>query len=520
MGSPPVMPDLPGWTPTILGRRSSGKLTDSQDSFRFWYRKIDPRRKHFRLSATFEVEDASGVNFQTGYGIMAVDTVASLSTFHRHRNQALVGRFRDISGNNYAYGLRIVGGYTDRLARPQDGRRLLDPSRIFPTQESEPCIRKGDRRRFTLAKTDSGLEASMETASGVETLFFPGCDFLMKQDKCAIYVGFAIAGDIGLKITDICFETSPGRLSRTPEGAIGHFIPDYPFDRNLLPDPPQAGVRLRDTELTVSPDGNPLTLSAALRQAGPGCEIILSDGVYTGEPYYIPESASGEPDKPVILRAEHPGKAVIDGTGLSRKLPGMTLRAGFWILDGVIFRNAPASGLFVCGSDNVIRNCEAFGNADTGILLCAFPGTTKESWPGRNRIENCFSHDNCDPVRCNADGFGAKLSVGTGNGFYHCKAFHNIDDGFDLYTKSTLGPISPVVLEDCEAAFNGWLASEKGPGAQPKTGIGFKLGGEGQRVRHLLKDCAAHDNARDGFDANSNPSCRLIRCSTWNNPHS
>ena len=105
-----------------------------------------------------------------------------------------------------------------------------------------------------------------------------------------------------------------------------------------------------------------------------------------------------------------------------------------------------------------------------------------------------------------------------GNSFFRCIAHHNIDDGFDLYTKNSLGPIGAVTLLDCEAAFNGWLSSEEKPDGKPDTGIGFKLGGEHQRVRHILENCIAHDNARGGFDANSNPSCRLIRCKAWNNP--
>ena len=502
MGSAPLTAGLPDWTPVVLGRRDGGKLTDSQDSFRFWYRKVDPRQENFTLSAVFEVEDAGGVGFQTGYGIMAVDTVVNPLSRCRHRNHALLGRFRTVSGSNYGCGLRIVGGYSNRWALPQDGRRRLDPSRQFPTQDPEDSIGPGDRHRFTLTKTDAGLEASMETPGGIETLSFPGCDFLLKQDRRFIYVGFAIAGKVRLRITDIRFETAPGKLSHTPDSAIGHFVPDYPFDRTLLPD-------------SLSPASGPLY--EAIRRAGPGSEIILPDGVYPG-PVVIPESCSGEPGRPVILRAEHPGKAVIDGSEMTAKLPAMTLRGRFWILDGLVFRNAPSSGLFLCGSDNVIRHCEASGNGDTGILICAFPGSEKKDWPAGNRVESCLSHDNCDGVRHNADGFGAKLSAGPGNVFVSCKAFHNIDDGFDLYTKNSLGPIGAVTLLDCEAAFNGWLSSEEKPDGKPDTGIGFKLGGEHQRVRHILENCIAHDNARGGFKANSNPSCRLIRCKAWNNP--
>lgn len=517
MGEHIVIQSPDGWCRTVLGRQDGGALGDSRDSFMFFYRKIDPRKENFRLSATFEVDDVSGVDTFTGYGIMAVDTVSSPSPESRHRNHAMAGRFRTVYGSNYGCGLRIVGGYIDCDALPQDGRRKLDPSRLFPTQDSPDEIHVADRRRFTLVKTDDGLEAMMETAAGIETLRFPGCNFLMKQDRKAVYVGFAVAGEIGLHITDIHFEISPGRSSRTPKDAIGHYVPDYPFNRNLLVENVPSGPSLCNASMRVCPEGSPVSLVDAISQAGPGCEIILADGVYAGGPYYIPERCSGERARPVILRAEHPGGAVIDGSVNAAKLPAMTLRASHWVLEGIVFRGAPSCGLFICGSDNVVRDCEASGNGDTGFLICSFPGSSKREWPAGNRVERCISHDNCDPVRRNADGFGAKLSVLKGNGFYSCKAFHNIDDGFDLYTKSTLGRIGPVIIEDCEAAFNGWLSAERRPEQEFRTGAGFKLGGERQQVRHLLKECVAHDNAGKGFASNSNHACRLSACRAWGN---
>lgn len=501
----------------VLGHPLANKLADSQDSFRFYYRKIDPRKENFSLEATLEVEDASGADYQTGFGIMAVDTIASPSPYSYHRNHAMVGRFRTPDGKNHGCGLRIVSGYSDPDAKSQGGRRILDPSRLFQTQPSSDEISEGERWHFILAKTDEGLEASMVTGEGTETVSIRGCDFLLRQDNDFIYVGFALAGDIKLRVSDIRFVSTPGRKSHTPRAAIKQHVPDYPFDRSLFKVSEGVKRKVRNTRLLVSPGGESLDLTEALASAAPGCEILLADGVYSSGPYFIQENTSGKRHNPITIRALNPGKAIIDGSGPRNKIPAMTLRGHFWIIDGLVFRNSPSCGLFVCGSDNVVKNCEASGNGDSGFLVCSFPGAGKREWPSRNRFESCLSHDNCDKVKRNADGFGCKLSVGKGNVFYSCRAVHNIDDGFDLYTKSILGPISPVTLIKCESAFNGWLTEVSRPVEPKRSGSGFKLGGESMQVRHVLKECYAHDNAKAGFDANSNHVAFLQDCESGGN---
>lgn len=507
------------WTERVLGHPEYSKLADSQDSFFFYFIKVDPRKENFSLSATFTVMGASDADYQSGYGIMAVDTVNQRGTDSRHRNHVLLGRFRTPDGRNHALGLRVVGGYNDPMALRWKGRHL-DPSRLFTDQPLQDEIRAGDRHRFCLEKTDDGFTASLATDAHTESISFPGCDCLLRQDRRFFYVGFAVAGNLSLKISQVSLVIKPGKLSHTPKGVIGHCFPDYPFNRSLLsaPEPSQNKENLCGKVVRVSPEGVAgLDLAAVLRQAAPGVEILLSDGIYTGGPYYIPGRNSGNFRHPIVLRAEHPGKAVIDGSAFRAKLPGMILRARRWIIDGLVFENAPSCGLFVCGSNNVIKNCEAARNGDTGFLICTYPGTRKREWPSGNRVEHCISHDNCDKPHRNADGFAAKLSVGRGNGFFSCKAFHNIDDGFDLYTKSTIGPIRPVVLRECEAAFNGWLSGEERPESPVRNGSGFKLGGERQQVLHRLKRCLAHDNAREGFLFNSNHCCILWSCREWNN---
>ena len=143
----------------------------------------------------------------------------------------------------------------------------------------------------------------------------------------------------------------------------------------------------------------------------------------------------------------------------------------------------------------------------------------KRTWPSNNSIIGCESYNNCDPSGINADGFGAKLTVGEGNVFKDCKAHHNVDDGWDLYTKTGTGAIGAVTLENCVAYKNGVRLNEDGTETAYGTGgnNGFKLGGENVAVAHRLVNCQAYDNLHNGITTNSNPALVLENVKSYNN---
>src|SRR5690606_23452376 len=96
----------------------------------------------------------------------------------------------------------------------------------------------------------------------------------------------------------------------------------------------------------------------------------------------------------------------------------------------------------------------------------------------------------------------AKLTSGVGNVFRGNVAHHNIDDGWDLYTKAGQGAIGAVIIEDSIAYANGML-TDGTVGSGDKNG--FKLGGEGIHVPHVIRNSIAFDNGAVGFTSNSNP---------------
>ncbi len=502
-----------------------GKLADSEDSFLFCYRKIRPDKENFILSARFTVTgtEEKAAAWQAGYGIFALDTAESGSLASRHRNMMAVGRFRMREPRICESGVRLVDGYTRADACGYDEKRTLDSSRTASFSNGEPLIRTGESYWFCLEKTDEGLKAAIRYMDQEQSFFIPGCDFLTRQDPDSIAVGFAVARDLKVKIEDISFTVSSGRISKTPADTIRLCIPDYPFSRSYPVPELAPETRLPPGDVFVSPYGkrsgkgfpwDPVDLQTALETADQDHAVVLMDGIYRPEsPYYIAENRKGTDKNPIRLTAFHPGKAVIDGSGLQAELPVFILRGENWHLTGMIFRNSPNAGLFICGDSNTVELCEAYENRDTGILICAYPGSGHR--PAGNRVLNCDSHDNRDGSLENADGFGAKLSAGEGNVFEGCIAHHNIDDGFDLYTKSVLGPIGAVSIRNCVAYSNGILTD--GRTNTGGHGIGFKLGGEGQAVPHQVKNCVAYGNREAGFASNQNPSVRLEHVTAWEN---
>jgi hypothetical protein len=141
-------------------------------------------------------------------------------------------------------------------------------------------------------------------------------------------------------------------------------------------------------------------------------------------------------------------------------------------------------------------------------------------WPANNLILNCTSFDNFDPDNGeDADGFACKLTTGPGNVFRGCIAHHNIDDGWDLFTKNDTGPISPVTIDRCVAYNNGNLSN--GSTTTDSDGNGFKLGGDDIPVNHIVIRCVAFHNKKHGFTFNSNPgSITVTNNTSWANGES
>lgn len=290
-------------------------------------------------------------------------------------------------------------------------------------------------------------------------------------------------------------------------------------------------ITTAQTVLYVSPTGSasnsgtsisaPTTLANALATVTAGGTIYMRGGTYSfTSTIVIAESNSGTASANKNLFAYGNEVPIISfaGMAISTSNRGIVLDGSYWHFKGIIIESAGDNGMLLSGDNNTIESCIFRKNADSGLQLSRYNTsyTTISQWPSNNLIVSCEAYDNKDPDNEDADGFAAKLTSGTGNVFRNCVSHHNIDDGWDLYTKSDTGPIGAVTLEGCISHDNGILTDGSTSGNGDKNG--FKLGGEDIAVNHIVRRCVAFNNGHHGFTYNSNPgTIEVTNCTSYNN---
>lgn len=275
--------------------------------------------------------------------------------------------------------------------------------------------------------------------------------------------------------------------------------------------------------IRVSPEGtpegegtqeHPLDLHTAVAHVQPGQQIVLADGTYAPDrAVRIDRGNSGTEEQPITLMSEPGTRAVLDLTDSDGG--GIILRGDWWHLHSLEITNSGSGQkpLHIQGHHNVIERIESHHNHDVGVQISGSATEPPRMWPSYNTVVSSVSHNNADTEFTGADGFAAKLTVGEGNVFRWTISHHNIDDGYDLYAKSTEGPIGAVLIEESVAYSNGRLEGD--PGATVGAdGQGFKLGGESQSGDHLLRNSISYDNVGNGVTSNSGPNPRVESVTT------
>lgn len=266
------------------------------------------------------------------------------------------------------------------------------------------------------------------------------------------------------------------------------------------------------TDGATGTESDPTTLTSALSRVAPGGTIYLRGGTYRySQTVTIPQGNDGTSAARKTLAA-YPGETpVLDFSGQSEDPAnrGLAVNGSYWHVKGVVVQRAGDNGIFVGGSNNVFERTVTRFNRDTGLQLSRMLSSTpKAQWPSNNLVLSAVSHDNADSDGEDADGFAAKLTSGPGNVFRYAVAHNNIDDGWDLYTKSDTGAIGAVTVEDSLALENGTLSDGSQAGNGDRNG--YKLGGEDIEVDHVVRRSIAYQNGKHGFTYNSNPGTMQV----------
>ncbi|GAA3890028.1 hypothetical protein GCM10023084_48200 [Streptomyces lacrimifluminis] len=243
-------------------------------------------------------------------------------------------------------------------------------------------------------------------------------------------------------------------------------------------------------------------LESAVKNAAAGGVIQVRAGTYYPTAT-LKSTANGTSSARITLQAYGGEKVRIDGS----KLPAGSWLTGihgdYWTVQNLTFQNSPAQGFVVTSSvGGIFRNLVTARNGDSGFTLRG-DGTS------HNLVQNLDSYLNYDPAAHgrNVDGLAIKFGSGTGNRITGARLYDNADDGLDLWQFST-----PVTIEHTWAFGNGrnrWKDS-----AFEGNGNGFKLGGGGASVAHVVTNNAAWDNDLHGFTENSNTGAILLNRNT------
>lgn len=289
-----------------------------------------------------------------------------------------------------------------------------------------------------------------------------------------------------------------------------------------------AGWSCYAADFYVAPggsDGNPGTLSSpfgtltkAVDVAGAGDFIYLRGGTYSVSSSLVinKNGTSGSPIRVFAYNGESPVLQFNNVVSSSNR--GVVLNGDYWHWRGITIERAGDNGMLLSGNYNTIENCVFRRNNDSGLQLSRYNTEADQisEWPSYNTIVGCEAYDNSDPDHEDADGFAAKLTCGVGNVFRDCISHHNIDDGWDLYTKSETGPIGIVVFENCIAHNNGTLTDGSTSGGGDKNG--FKLGSSAHNINHELRRCIAFNNGKHGFTDNGNVgNIKFYNLTSYNN---
>jgi hypothetical protein len=277
------------------------------------------------------------------------------------------------------------------------------------------------------------------------------------------------------------------------------------------------------------------TIQHAHDVAGPGDLIYVRGGTYEPEDQTV-FRGEGTDGEPITLRT-YPGEhVVIDGSGVDpgdmdgASTPTWTFNdAKHWQVIGPMhLTNGRGAGIEVQGetSDVDFIFIEASYNgltasrgghgfhiigaawadvSDVRFINCdAHHNANFRTRPGEDVAENLYQH-----------GDGWRIKSGVDVQLIGCRAWNNLDDGYDLTDAE-----HPVIMVDCWAAHTGYDDADGSMTGTPdwaaEWGEGIKLTYDDDVGRHECHRCLSWKNVHLGYRMDGGP-VTLLNCSSYQN---
>ena len=241
-----------------------------------------------------------------------------------------------------------------------------------------------------------------------------------------------------------------------------------------------------------------------------GDTIYIRGGTYLLGTNVSPGSSKvGTPGNYIKFWAYPGERPVFDFSGMLGSAKALEMRRNFWWAKGIEVKNGPNTGILVAGNGVIIEGCSVHDCGFDGIVL----GSTSSVCSNATLL-NCDSYHNVDLSTGgeDGDGFAGKGGCGVGNFFIGCRAWLNVDDGWDFYDAGA----KSVTFTNCWSFLNG--TNDWGISSFNGDGNAYKLGGSSTSVGHTLVQCLAFNNRLAGFDNNlSHGNHTMINCTGFRN---
>lgn len=464
-----------------------------------WSVVKDGNSNVYAQTSTSEGRTSAGDSSWTDY---AAQADVKVEDFNGTNRTYVAGRYKD--GNNYyAASLYNSGGGKLEIRKKVGGSSSTLVTKNYP-------LSTGVWYNVKLELSGSTLKMYVNN-----TLELTATDSSLTAGAVGFVTGKTKAKFDNVAVTDLGGGTTPTDPPTNP-----------PEPEPEVPAPAEGDLFVAANGSASNPGtlDKPTTLASAITRIAPGRTIYMRGGTYNFDSTItIERGNNGTSSARKSLVAYGSERPVLDfsAQAFASTNRGIQLFGHYWVVKGLEIKGAGDNGLYIGGNYNRIEQVEAHHNRDTGIQIGRYASSAQfDEWPSYNLVINSYSHNNYDPDDGeDADGFAAKLTVGPGNVFDGCIAAYNVDDGWDLYTKSDTGPIGAVTIRNSIAHHNGQTSD--GTSTSNSDGNGFKLGGEKIGVNHIVENSIAYQNKKHGFTYNSNPgSIQMKNNTSWANGQS